>query len=107
MTQNRYMRVILFFDLPTKTKSDRKNASRFRSFLIKTGFTMMQLSIYVRFCKGESTALNYIEQVQTEVPPYGHIRALTITEKQYGRMKLLLGEIKYQEKVGSEQLILF
>ena len=34
----RFMRMIIFFDLPTETPTDRKNYSRFRKTLIKNGF---------------------------------------------------------------------
>lgn len=40
-----YMRVLCFFDLPVKTKRERKQATQFRSFLIKDGFYMIQFSI--------------------------------------------------------------
>lgn len=32
------MRMIVFFDLPTLTKTDRRNASRLRNFLLKDGY---------------------------------------------------------------------
>lgn len=35
------MRVIVFFDLPTKTKKDRREYTRFRKYLVKGGFVMM------------------------------------------------------------------
>ena len=41
------MRMIVFFDLPTLTKTDRRNASRLRNFLLKDGYTMLQLSVYL------------------------------------------------------------
>ena len=42
------MRIIVFFDLPVKTKKERRNATQFRNFLIKDGFYMMQYSVYAR-----------------------------------------------------------
>ena len=40
------MRILVFFDLPTETSKDRKIYSKFRKFLIKEGFIMMQESVY-------------------------------------------------------------
>jgi len=40
------MWLFVFFDLPTDTKTDRKNAARFRKGLLKDGFEMMQFSVY-------------------------------------------------------------
>ena len=44
------MWILVFFDLPTETKKERKAATLFRSNLIKDGFTMFQFSIYIRHC---------------------------------------------------------
>ena len=55
----RFMRVIVFFDLPTETTEDKKNYRKFRKFLIKGGFLMLQESVYAKL------ALNYtqVEQI--------------------------------------------
>lgn len=37
----RYMRVIVFFDLPSVTIVDKKEYLKFRKLLIKEGFIMM------------------------------------------------------------------
>ena len=42
------MRMLVFFDLPTETSSDRRNYRRFRRFLVKNGFLMMQESVYCK-----------------------------------------------------------
>ena len=40
------MRLIVFFDLPTQTDKDLIEYRKFRNFLIKNGFIMMQKSVY-------------------------------------------------------------
>ncbi len=50
LNQYRSMWVLVFFDLPTETKKDRKAAGNFRKKLLTDGFTMFQFSIYMRFC---------------------------------------------------------
>ena len=45
------MWLFVFFDLPTTTKAERRNAAQFRKALEKDGFTMMQYSVYVRHCR--------------------------------------------------------
>ena len=42
----RYMRVMVFFDLPVITSANRKDYRDFHKYLIKTGFLMMQESVY-------------------------------------------------------------
>ena len=46
----RVMWLLVFFDLPTETKKDRKAYTEFKKRLLNDGFTMFQFSIYVRHC---------------------------------------------------------
>ncbi|MNT26127.1 CRISPR-associated endoribonuclease Cas2 [compost metagenome] len=48
----KFMRILVFFDLPVKTKQERKKANQFRKFLLKDGYYMIQLSVYARVCNG-------------------------------------------------------
>lgn len=50
----RIMWIFVFFDLPTTTRKDRKNASLFRKNILKDGFTMMQFSVYNRHCASKT-----------------------------------------------------
>lgn len=101
------MRLIVFFDLPTATKKDRKAYTKFRKFLIDNGFLMIQFSVYVRICKGLDTVQMYEDYLEKNIPPKGNVRTLTITNAQYERIKVLLGTEKYEEKIGERQLVLF
>lgn len=102
----RFMRLIVFFDLPTLTKQDRKNASRFRKFLINDGYIMLQLSVYSRICKGQDSINKHIKRIKSLIPKEGSIRMLTITEKQYASMEILVGSAKKEEEIGEKQLLL-
>ncbi len=102
------MRLFVMFDLPTNSKRDRQYASKFRSHLIRNGFDMMQYSIYIRVCKGQDEVNKYTKRIKKSLPPKGNVRVLQITDKQYSRMELLVGEEKIVEKkLGTEQLVLF
>lgn len=46
------MRILVLFDIPVKTKYQRHVASRFRHFLLKDGYYMLQYSVYARICNG-------------------------------------------------------
>lgn len=102
----RFMRIIVFFDLPTLTKSDRKNASRFRNFLIKDGYIMLQLSVYSRICKGQDAVDKHAKRLKSLIPKEGSVRLLTVTEKQYASMEVLVGTLKKEENLGEKQLLL-
>lgn len=60
----RIMWVMVFFDLPTDTKKERKNAALFRKRLIEDGFVMFQFSIYMRHCPSYENAQTHIRRVK-------------------------------------------
>ena len=80
------MWVFVFFDLPTETKKNRKDAARFRQDLGKDGFSMMQFSVYVRHCPSKENMEVHIKRVQMLMPPAGQVSILSITDKQYGNI---------------------
>ena len=97
----------MFFDLPTKTKKDKKNYTDFRKLLIKSGFFMVQYSVYVRICKGYDSIETYERIIANNVPLRGNIRLLAVTNTQYERMKIFIGEKKNEEKIADNQPLLF
>ena len=102
----RYMWLMVFFDLPVKTKRERLEATRFRNFLLKDGFMMIQFSVYMRICRGQDAVEKHTSRVKGILPKTGNIRALQVTDRQYARMKTLLGERRSGEIYAGEQLIL-
>ncbi|MCA3556533.1 CRISPR-associated endonuclease Cas2 [Aestuariivirga sp.] len=102
----RYMWLFVFFDLPVGTKVERRAATRFRNFLKDDGFLMLQWSVYARVCRGEEATGKHHARVTSNLPSRGSVRTLTVTERQYARMKLLIGESKRSEKLAANQLVL-
>lgn len=100
------MWLFVFFDLPVGTKSERRDAARFRMFLKDDGFLMLQFSVYARVCRGEENAEVHIKRVTSGLPGKGSVRALQVTDRQYARMKLLLGVASKTEKVAPKQMVL-
>ena len=43
---NRLMRILVMFDLPVKTKAERRSATQFRNFLVGDGYHMVQSVSY-------------------------------------------------------------
>ena len=107
MAQNeRYMWMIVFFDLPVGTKAERRAATQFRNFLKSDGYDMLQLSVYGRTCRGEAGRKKHEGRLQRNLPEKGSVRCLTITDKQYARMSFLVGVKSLQEQVSGTQLLL-
>lgn len=101
------MWVLVFFDLPTETKKERKAANRFRKELLKDGFSMFQFSIYMRFCASRENAQVHTQRVKNLLPNYGKVGILTITDKQFGRMELFHGTKPLPADAPPQQLELF
>ena len=103
---DRFMWLMVFFDLPVKTAAERKTATQFRKFLLKDGYAMLQWSVYARVCNGQDRVDKHTLRLRNALPPRGSIRCLCVTDKQYGRMQILLGNRANAEKNGPEQLVL-
>lgn len=102
----RFMWLFIFFDLPVGTKDQRRRANRFRHFLKDDGYLMLQFSVYARICRGQDAVEKHLRRVRDYLPKEGSIRALQVTDKQYGRMDLLLGRAEKTEALGPAQLVL-
>lgn len=102
------MRMLVFFDLPVKTKKQRSEATRFRSFLLKDGYYMVQYSIYARICNGYDSVNTHKTRLSANLPNNGSIRLLIITEKQYLSIEVLIGQLTSNETLPTgETLTLF
>ncbi|MBQ8481191.1 MAG: CRISPR-associated endonuclease Cas2 [Alphaproteobacteria bacterium] len=78
------MWMMVMFDLPTDTSEERKNASDFRNFLQKKGFSMAQFSVYFRFTGSREESTKYVRAVKRNAPSVGDICILFFTDKQFG-----------------------
>ena len=101
----RFMRIVLFFDLPTLTEKNRKEYTRFRKFLIKTGFMMLQESVYVKLALNTTTTNTLMNNLEKNKPEEGLIQILLVTEKQYSKLYMLLGENRNEVLDTTERLV--
>lgn len=92
------MRMMVFFDLPVVSKADRRAYTVFRRFLLNDGYDMIQFSVYGRILNGNDAEEKHMKRLVANLPPEGSIRVMTVTEKQYAGMKLLVGLPLFQEK---------
>jgi CRISPR-associated protein Cas2 len=105
---NKFMRILVFFDLPVTTKQERRVATQFRNFLLKDGYHMLQFSFYARTCNGMDAVEKHRERLYGFLPDNGSIRMLVITEKQYQSIEILVGRLTAcDSKFETEQLTLF
>ncbi len=101
------MWVLVFFDLPTDTKKERKAAADFRKDLVGDGFTMFQFSIYIRHCPSRENADVHIRRVKKALPSWGKVGILCITDKQFGEIELFEEKKEAVIEQPCQQLELF
>ena len=104
---SRFMRMLVFFDLPVMTKPQRRAATAFRNFLLKDGYVMMQYSVYVRHCPSKENADVHVKRVNTLIPIVGQVSILSITDKQYGDIINYNGKVIKSLPTAPRQLELF
>ena len=102
----RYMRVIVFFDLPTESGEDRRQYRKFRKFLIKKGFLMMQESVYCKLALNTTVADSIVQAVKANKPSSGLVQLLVITEKQFSRMEFIVGTSQNNILDSDERIII-
>ena len=88
------MRVIVFFDLPNVTRSENNEYTKFRKFLIRNGFVMLQESVYSIIALNPTIANLVINRLEANKPKSGLVQILIVTEKQFGNIINLIGEVK-------------
>lgn len=106
-SEYRIMWVLVFFDLPTETKKDRKAYAEFRKNLQRDGFTMFQFSIYVRHCASSENSAVHIKRVKSMLPEYGKVGIMCITDKQFSNIELFYGKKVVEVNTPGQQLELF
>ena len=103
----RLMWMMVLFDLPVLTKKERRDASKFREFLMDQGFDRCQLSVYLRFCAGKEQAQVYTKRVESALPPSGDVQILYFTDKQYENIVSFTGPRRRPRNKNPEQFALF
>jgi CRISPR-associated endoribonuclease cas2 len=102
----RYMRIVVFFDLPVLTESNRKDYRTFRKYLIKSGFMMVQESVYCKLAQNSSVADAVVKNIKKNKPHEGLVQVLRVTEKQYNKMDFIVGERTGDVLASDERLII-
>jgi CRISPR-associated protein Cas2 len=86
------MRIIVFFDLPMESLTEKRAYNHFRKFLIKNGFFQMQKSIYTKLAINRTVSTSIKNMLRKNPPKKGLVQVLEITENQYTDMEFITGE---------------
>ena len=101
----RFMRMLVMFDLPNETSSDRGHYRQFRQFLLHEGFVMMQESIYTKICINAHTVEKVSLTINAHKPPKGIVQVLSVTERQFVNMKLIVGQTNDHYVQSEDRLV--
>lgn len=101
------MWLVAMFDLPVDTKKARKAYSQFRKTLLKRGFTMLQYSVYARYCVSEEASDVHRKHVERALPDDGQVRVMAITDRQFAKMEVFFGKNRAVGEKALDQLMLF
>lgn len=107
MSAYKIMWLIVNFDLPTETKVERRRATQFRNMLIKEGFIMKQLSMYIQWFPNKTQAMVMSDRIGRLTPKKGYISVIPITDKQFSIAKNYIGTMEIDIEKPQSQLLLF
>lgn len=100
------MRILVLFDLPITTLENKRSYRIFRKYLLKTGFMMMQESVYCKIALNAIAADAIIKNVKLNLPQEGLVQLLTVTERQFSRMEVLVGQAHNDVLNSDERLVI-
>jgi CRISPR-associated protein Cas2 len=101
------MWLFAMFDLPVTTRKARKRYAEFRRLLLEQGFSMLQYSVYARYCVSEEAATAFRSRIRAALPPEGYVRVLAVTDRQFGKMENYIGKSSEPSEEPPLQLTLF
>lgn len=100
------MRIMVFFDLPTLTAANRREYTKFRKYLIKNGFIMLQESVYCKLALNATVSEAVAQGIRKNRLPEGLVQILTLTEKQFSKMEMITGEYKSEVLQNDKRLVI-
>ena len=101
------MRVIVLFDLPSVTLTEKREYRHFRDFLLKNGFLMMQESVYTKLALNGTAANSIMQNVRKNKPSSGLVQMIAVTEKQFANMEIVVGSVSSSVLNSDERLVIF
>lgn len=88
----KFMRLLVFFDLPMLTDKDKREYQKFHKYLVRNGFIMMQKSVYSKLVINNMTSAAVKQRIRNNLPADGIVELLEITENQFSGIEYLVGE---------------
>ena len=68
---------------------------------------MLQYSVYARYCSGQESDHAFRHRIREAVPAEGHVRLLSVTDRQFGKMDIIIGRTSHAPESPPDQIMLF
>ncbi len=101
------MWLFALFDLPVDKPELRREYSQFRKALLKSGFTMLQYSVYGHYVASEESDEALRKKVHAALPGHGQVRLVSVTDRQFEKMEVYVGKRRDRTEDPPHQLMLF
>ena len=102
----RFMRILVFFDLPVETSAQQREYRQFSKFLVRNGFVMMQESVYSKIVLNPTAAAAVQENVRKHKTSGGLIEMMLVTERQFERIEIVVGEPQSEVVDSDDKLVI-
>ena len=84
--------LMVMFDLPVKTKEQRRGANRYRNMLYDQGFSQVQFSVYAKYLINASGVRSLLPRLRQAIPVNGEVRVLRLTDEQWSSTYRYFGD---------------
>lgn len=83
--------ILILFDVPVGSRSERKEYTLFRKNLIREGYVRLQKSVYVKLLRNEKSLRGEMESVKGYLPETGEVTVIPLPMGVFRGMETLLG----------------
>jgi CRISPR-associated protein Cas2 len=98
---------LVMFDLPVKTRQQRRVATQFRKLLLDLGWSMEQFSVYVRYVPTGMSVVPEVQMLRLQVPPQGSVEIVSVTDRQWSKAIRFFNAAPEDPPEAPEQLTIF
>lgn len=95
------------FDLPVDKPELRREYTQFRKALLRSGFTMLQYSVYAHYVASEESDEALRKKIHAALPHHGQVRLVSVTDRQFEKMEVYVGKRRQKTEDPPHQLMLF
>lgn len=98
---------VVMFDLPVKTREQRRAATQFRHLLLDLGWQMHQFSVYVRYVPTGMSVVPEVMQMKRGIPAQGKVEIVGVTDRQWAKAFRYVNQTETASVPQPESLTLF